>query len=665
MKKCIKQSQTIFKQFLQTQGLDCDLKQYDEVTLDSLFRMFYASVRTKNGEHFKINSFQNLRYGLCRHILSETGIDVADSDHFNESLEVNLSVLVDLKRKVFGNTDHTPAITPEDTIANVSGNIPINYVAKKARMSDTCLDSIDTDMEEFLSDSQLDQALRTLDGSPIPSFSPQLNKQLNFSQCTSQQRMLNFCPSITNCNVTMNFYGVNTALFLIIHISSLLVPLTITMYALYTVCMVGLHMNRIFYALDGRLNKNDSGMWFLSFDHNKAYHLQRNSVLTKAKHPTCEGPYCGFPYKLPLLHLFDVRYVITLVTGYTCKLPLLHPFDVRYVITLVTGCSCKLPLLHLFGVRYVITLVTGCPCELSLLHLFGVRYVITLVTGCPCELPLIHLFDVKYVITLVTGYTCKQPLLHLFDVRYTVTMVTGYSYKLPLFLLFDVRYVVTMVTGHPNKLHVPQFYLFDTRYVVTMVTGHPNKLHVPQFYLFDTRYIVIMVTGYSYKLPQFYLFDFRESLYEAREIAPAVNPKVKVHLVGRTKIKPDVIRLTFHVTGPDHMTAYIDPVDGVSLIKWSLSEEMPKKTIGLPELNNSVYFIYYSHAEEPVTPWEFYIDLEVNPDHGNKAVLEIAFSGQYLHSENSRTKEIVNFINNLPEWTVPTVWACTYDSYQF
>ncbi|KAJ8301588.1 hypothetical protein KUTeg_020575 [Tegillarca granosa] len=84
-KKCIKRSETIFEKFLQTQGLDCNLKQYE-----------------------------NLRYRLCRHILSETGIDVADSDHFNESLEVYRSVLVDLKRKGFGSTDHTRAITAED-----------------------------------------------------------------------------------------------------------------------------------------------------------------------------------------------------------------------------------------------------------------------------------------------------------------------------------------------------------------------------------------------------------------------------------------------------------------------------------------------------------------------------------------------------------------------
>lgn len=39
------------RRILETQGLDCDLKQYDEMTLDGLLRKFYASVRTKTSGH--------------------------------------------------------------------------------------------------------------------------------------------------------------------------------------------------------------------------------------------------------------------------------------------------------------------------------------------------------------------------------------------------------------------------------------------------------------------------------------------------------------------------------------------------------------------------------------------------------------------------------------
>lgn len=41
-------------------------------------------------------------------------MDVADSDHLNESHEVYRSVLVDLNTKGFSSTEHTPAITPEN-----------------------------------------------------------------------------------------------------------------------------------------------------------------------------------------------------------------------------------------------------------------------------------------------------------------------------------------------------------------------------------------------------------------------------------------------------------------------------------------------------------------------------------------------------------------------
>lgn len=438
-KKCIERSRKIFGEFLQSQGVDSDLKLIDEKALDDLLRTFYASVRTKTGEYFKTNSFQNLRYGLCRYIYKETGIDVTESENFTASGEVYRSVMVDIKRKGFGTTNHTPSISPEDMkrlydvghvvfttttpvglqqkvwfelmyylcrrgrenlremtrdtfsvgtdstgrryvyqlkgeldknhrerdkpddtvgegrmyelpgddmcpvasytkyltklhpdnqalwqrpcddftddepwytraplgkntlgsfmvriskaaclskaytnhsirataittldnagvearhIMNTSGHKSESSIRsysnrvcdeKKRSMSDTLSagrktdsrpgpssttstcrspmqlkssnsvvdhtvakktkfdhlsDNIDSDLCDVLTDSQMEHVLGTLNGSPIPSFSPQLNNQnLNYTQSTSQQRMFNFCPTITNSSVTMNFYG--------------------------------------------------------------------------------------------------------------------------------------------------------------------------------------------------------------------------------------------------------------------------------------------------------------------------------------------------------------------------------------------------------------------------------------------------------------------------
>ncbi len=83
-------------------------------SLDSHLKQFYASVRTKEGEHFKTNSFQNLRYGLCKYVKAETGIDIVGNDAFDSSKQVYRAVLVDLKKKGFGNTEHIAALSPED-----------------------------------------------------------------------------------------------------------------------------------------------------------------------------------------------------------------------------------------------------------------------------------------------------------------------------------------------------------------------------------------------------------------------------------------------------------------------------------------------------------------------------------------------------------------------
>lgn len=113
-KKRVNQSSTIFKQFLIENGLSAEMKDHSLDRLDQHLAKFFACVRTKNGEHFKTNSMQSLRYGVSKFIKAQTGVDITEHESFRKSCEVYNAVLVDLKKKGLGTTEHTPAISPED-----------------------------------------------------------------------------------------------------------------------------------------------------------------------------------------------------------------------------------------------------------------------------------------------------------------------------------------------------------------------------------------------------------------------------------------------------------------------------------------------------------------------------------------------------------------------
>lgn len=59
------------------------------------------------------------------------------------------------------------------------------------------------------------------------------------------------------------------------------------------------------------------------------------------------------------------------------------------------------------------------------------------------------------------------------------------------------------------------------------------------------------------------------------------------------------------------MTLQVRPHEGVSLERWSLSEYRPYPAAMPSDVNETTYFVYYSHGETPATPWTFSLHLKV------------------------------------------------------
>lgn len=83
-------------------------------------------------------------------------------------------------------------------------------------------------------------------------------------------------------------------------------------------------------------------------------------------------------------------------------------------------------------------------------------------------------------------------------------------------------------------------------------------------------------------------------------------------MLSRKAVSQSVQRLTFNVTGPDHMGLMVSPVKGIELLRWSILDDQP---LAGPKWNGrETYFVYYSYADKP-KPWVFSLELRVGIFH--------------------------------------------------
>lgn len=135
-------------------------------------------------------------------------------------------------------------------------------------------------------------------------------------------------------------------------------------------------------------------------------------------------------------------------------------------------------------------------------------------------------------------------------------------------------------------------------------------------------------------------------------------------LNSKTMISPQLVRLNFTVTGPDHMDLMFAPMNGFSLKRWSIDENPP-----LPSSkqfkNRNMYFVYYSYGQER-RAWNFHLDFEVPTGFSVKdPVVDLSVNGQFIHGKWKVTEQLQEFISRLPDWTTTSGWTSTIRSYVF
>lgn len=120
-------------------------------------------------------------------------------------------------------------------------------------------------------------------------------------------------------------------------------------------------------------------------------------------------------------------------------------------------------------------------------------------------------------------------------------------------------------------------------------------------------------------------------------------------------------RLTFTVTGPDHMGIVLSPVQDVTLDGWSLDDHKP--LAGIKWNGRDTFFIYYAYASDP-QPLTFSVDLK-GPRLSNRTTVDVAVASHFMHGPGKTGVQFERFLSQFPPWTYVTAWTAAYSSWKF
>jgi hypothetical protein len=115
----IKRLETHMREYLKESGQDSKFEEYGEVRLNEVLGQFCINVRKPVGNHYKISSLENWRYGLNRYLRSppyNKTFNIIKDEAFNEANVNFKTATAELRRMGLGTVTHHPNINKSDLI---------------------------------------------------------------------------------------------------------------------------------------------------------------------------------------------------------------------------------------------------------------------------------------------------------------------------------------------------------------------------------------------------------------------------------------------------------------------------------------------------------------------------------------------------------------------
>lgn len=130
-----------------------------------------------------------------------------------------------------------------------------------------------------------------------------------------------------------------------------------------------------------------------------------------------------------------------------------------------------------------------------------------------------------------------------------------------------------------------------------------------------------------------------------------------MRIVSKEAISATNIKFQIEISGPDHMGMFIQPLEDAKLVDWSFNREPIEKEYSAP------HFVYFSYGID-ATPLKFNLEFERYSPDWSGPTFDFALIGHLVHHEIHYTDEFKEFISKFPDWTYPTAWTSSYQSWR-
>ncbi|KAH8253057.1 hypothetical protein KR032_003400, partial [Drosophila birchii] len=146
-----------------------------------------------------------------------------------------------------------------------------------------------------------------------------------------------------------------------------------------------------------------------------------------------------------------------------------------------------------------------------------------------------------------------------------------------------------------------------------------------------------------------------------REQEVAIPGATSLKLLSKTLLDtPKLARFEFEISGPPHMSLYIQPMDGVEVDDWSFIRNM----LDEPETYSAPYQIFFAYGKDS-SPLKFHIDFLKSSGDFNTPTFQLGFAASFVSYDYERDAAGLKFISDFPDFAHVMEWPTLYERYIF
>ncbi|EDW01020.1 endoplasmic reticulum metallopeptidase 1 [Drosophila grimshawi] len=128
--------------------------------------------------------------------------------------------------------------------------------------------------------------------------------------------------------------------------------------------------------------------------------------------------------------------------------------------------------------------------------------------------------------------------------------------------------------------------------------------------------------------------------------------------LNKTILNPTTVRFEFNLTGPSHMSLFIQPYKDVKISNWSFLNSYLEK----PPAPPLPYHIYFTYGIDSA-PLNFFLELSKWDGDFNFPCFQLGVSGHYIGDDGDEQSR--KFASSFPSYSILADWPVSYQRYVF